>query len=81
MAIHELMTSTGASFKATVNELLRSGLRSRSQTPAAPFAVRTYDTGAVVGGIGLDEAIARATARDDEQLLAALRSSTSGTSA
>ncbi len=60
MAIQEFMTSTGASFKSSINDLLRSGLRFRSEhVSSVPFVVRTYDTGGTVDGLDLDEAIRR----------------------
>jgi hypothetical protein len=66
-AIDERMRERGTGFKATVNELLRSGLRADAPATVA-YEIPVFDS-AIRPGVDLDKALALAAAMEDEELL------------
>jgi hypothetical protein len=62
--IHARMRERGSSFKATVNDLLRRGLRSRDDVE--PYETPTFTSG-TRPGVDLDKALSLASALDDEE--------------
>lgn len=60
------MRERGTTFKATINDLLRRGLRSRE--PVEPYEPPTFDLG-VRPDVDLDKALALAAALEDEEAL------------
>lgn len=66
-AIRDVMRERGTGFKATVNDLLRRGLRADAPSTVA-YEMPVFES-PIRPGIDLDKALALAAAMEDEEIL------------
>ena len=67
--IRGLVQHSGRSFKAVVNDLLRTGITgNRTATTGKPYLLKPTDLGGVVGSHNLDKALALSELMEDREI-------------